>query len=129
MRRLRLLPLLLALIALPVLAAAQTAPPVKPNMDALAKLKKLDNSQAAAKKAFLRNPKDPAAKRIYIKVTLDAANAYMRTPALPSTKKYPKSLRYFREVRKVDPKNKVANESIEMMESIYRSIGKPIPPA
>jgi hypothetical protein len=129
MRRLRLLPLLLALIALPVLAAAQPAPPVKPDTKELAKLAKLDKAQAAAKAAYLKNKTNAKLRQAYIDTSMAAGKAYRITPAVGSRVKYPKSLRYFREVRKVDPKNKDAIMYIEEMESIYRSIGKPIPPA
>jgi tetratricopeptide (TPR) repeat protein len=51
----------------------------------------------------------------------------MTSPALTPKEKYPKALALFREALKVDPKNKVALENKNMIEQIYKSMGRPIP--
>ena len=101
----------------------------KPDSKELARLAKLEAAQVAAKRASLAKPKSAGLKKAYVKATLAVGKAYMTTPAVAPRVKYPKSLRYYREARKADPKNAEAIEAITMMEGIYRSMGRPIPPS
>jgi hypothetical protein len=41
--------------------------------------------------------------------------------------KYPKALALYREVVKLDPTNDQAKNAVDMIESIYRQMGRPIP--
>ncbi|HZH98683.1 MAG TPA: hypothetical protein VEX38_06900 [Fimbriimonadaceae bacterium] len=118
--------LLTLILALCGFAAAQkTAQDMnKMELDMLAKLEK---QYAAAKQAFEKKPKDAKAKKTYIVSANKFANATMVSPALPPRAKYPKALRVYREVKKVDPKNAEADKWIKEIERIYTSMGRPVP--
>lgn len=94
----------------------------------LAMLATLENAQLSAKAAFAKKPKDAKAKKAYIDATMKLADAELISPALLPKDKYPKALRHYREVRKVDPKHTKANEQIALIEGIYKSMKRPIPP-
>jgi hypothetical protein len=51
----------------------------------------------------------------------------MYSATLPPNKKYKLALQYFREALKADPTNKLAKEQSQMIESIYKSMGKEVP--
>lgn len=125
-RKMRLLLTLLLALSIPMVAAAQTT---KADLDKkeLAALAALEKKYVAAKGAYTKKPKDAKLKQEYIKVSLKLANDTMVSPPLPPKVKYPKALRLYREVLKVDPKNKEATENKKMIEDIYKSMGIPIP--
>lgn len=91
------------------------------------KLAKLETAYGLCKKKYSAKKTDVKLKKAYLDATLAFANGVMYTPVYKSTVKYPKALRLYREVLTLDPKNKVATESRDTIESIYRSMGKPIP--
>lgn len=115
-----------------VVASSQAAKGSDPNkaLDAkeLAMLKSLEAKQVAAKAKFVKAPKDAAMKKAYIGSTIKLADAVLVSPALAPRAKYPKALKHYREVRKVDPKNAHAKQQIDLIEGIYKSMGRPIPP-
>lgn len=94
----------------------------------LAMLAGLEKTQLSAKAAYAKKPKDAKVKKAYIDATMKLADAELVSPALLPKVKYPRSLRHYREIRKVDPKNAKANEQIALIEGIYRSMKRPIPP-
>jgi hypothetical protein len=94
----------------------------------LAMLAGLTKTQVAAKAAFAKKPKDAKVKKAYIDATMKLADAELISPALLPKEKYPRSLRHYREVRKADPKNAKAIEQIALIEGIYKSMNRPIPP-
>lgn len=87
----------------------------------------MDEKVAEARTAFDRNPSDSAAKKTLVDVTLQNAQFYMYKSPLPPGQKYPKALKGYRDVLKLDPSNAKASESIAMIEGIYKSLGKPVP--
>ena len=113
----RLSPLLLATVALAALASAQTATEVKA----------YGNAYAAAKKGFAARPKDPKARQAVVAAGDRYATATMMSPDLDRKAKYRDALRIYREVLKVDPKNHEAKNNSDMIVSIYRQMGRPIP--
>lgn len=92
-----------------------------------AKLASLEKTYTVAKAKFTKNAKDAKIKRAYLDATNAFADATMRSAALTSKEKYPKALRLFREVLKTDPANKTAAENRDMIEGIYKSMGRPVP--
>jgi tetratricopeptide (TPR) repeat protein len=119
----RLLALLVML--LPALAMAQGASvDTKKELAAIAQLEK---EYKQAKAAFEKNKKSAPLKKAYGEKTLKLAEKIMYSPALAPRDKYPQALRYYREVLTVDPKNKKAKESIDTIEKIYKSMGRPVP--
>lgn len=89
----------------------------------------LDDKVAALKATYDKNPSDAAAKKALADATFQNAQFYMYKSPLPPGQKYPKALALYREVLKLDPSNASAQESVEMIEGIYRQMGRPIPAA
>jgi hypothetical protein len=96
----------------------------KIELDMLAKLEK---QYVASKSAFEKKPSDAKLKKEYIASTDKFAHSTMVSPALAPRQKYPKALRLYREIKKVDPKNAEAAKWIKTIEDIYRSMNMPIP--
>jgi hypothetical protein len=112
------------LLSISGLAMAQKPIDEKTELKELARVEKL---QVAAKASFLKAPKDAKKKKEYVSLTLLLANNTQASMALGSKVKYPKSLRLYREILKVDPANKEAKMNRDQIESIYKSMGRPIP--
>lgn len=86
----------------------------------------MDEKVAEARAAYEANPSD-ATKKALVDVTLQNAQFYMYNSTLPPNQKYPKALKGYREVLKLDPSNAQATDSIGTLEAIYKSLGKPVP--
>lgn len=119
------LPILLIALLGPF-AASQKKSMADMDKEELAMLGKLEKSYVEAKAVNFKKP-SPAAKKTYLAAALKYADAVLISPALGPKDKYPKSLRVYREVRKVEPTNKAAKEKIDLIEGIYKSMGRPIP--
>ncbi len=109
--------ILLASALLAASALAQTA----------AEVKTYGTAYAKAKKVLAAKPKDKKAKQAFVVAGDRFATATMMSPDLDRKVKYRESLRVYREVLKVDPQNKEAKNNSEMIISIYKQLGKPIP--
>jgi hypothetical protein len=88
----------------------------------------LDEKVAQLQADYAQKPNDAALKKQLADATFDNAQFYMYKSPLPPNQKYPKALSLYRQVVKLDPSNDSAKQSIDMIESIYRSMGKPVPP-
>ena len=82
---------------------------------------------AEAKAAYDKNPSDAAAKKAYTDAMFQNAEYYMYTSPAPPNQKYPKALALYRQVLKLEPDNVRAKESAEIIEGIYRQMGRPVP--
>ena len=91
------------------------------------KLAKSEKEYKAAKAAFEKKPKDSKLKKAYVDSTVTFALGNMYSATLPPNKKYKLALQYFRQALKADPTNKLAKEQSQMIESIYKSMGKEVP--
>lgn len=92
--------------------------------------KKLANAKVAyskAKVAFDKKPKDAKLKKSYIEAAMKYGNIALTSPALTPKEKYPLSLRMYREVLRLDPKNSEAKQNKELIEGIYKQMGRPVP--
>lgn len=94
-----------------------------------ATMAKLTAAQKKADAAFKKSPKDAAARKAYIDANNRHGLAAMRTDALDRKSKYKVALTDFRKVLKVDPKNAIAKENHDLIVSIYKSMGRPVPGA
>ncbi len=92
-----------------------------------ATLAKLQKAQVAAKAAFAKKPKDAKTKEAYVAATVKLGTATMVSAALPPKDKYRGALKWYKEALKVDPKNKEAKNNTDMIVSIYKSMGRPVP--
>ena len=122
----RVMPLIVALAALASVSFGQANKDL--DKKELAMLKGLEVEQKLAKTKFDKNPKDAKLKKVLIGATMKLADAQLVSPALPPREKYPKALRNYRVVVKLDPKHASAKEKINTIESIYKQMGRPIPP-
>jgi tetratricopeptide (TPR) repeat protein len=91
------------------------------------KLKLLEKAYTSAKAAYTKKPKDAKVKKIYTDATVSYGMGCMYAVELRPQVKYKMALQYFRETLKVDPKNKLAKENKEMIESIYKQMNRPVP--
>lgn len=80
-----------------------------------------------SKAAFVKNPKDSKIKKGYIDATVSFGTISMNSPVLTPKQKYPQALKLYREALKIDPKNEIALNNKKMIESIYKSMNRPIP--
>jgi len=107
----------------------QKQPPIDstPTQKPSADLAALEKASTAARAELAKAPKDPE----LIKKTSDTiykeAEAVLVAPELAPKDKYPKALRLYREVVKMDPQNQGAKDSIQTIEDIYKSMGRPVP--
>lgn len=107
-----------------ILLLVNVAQGVTQDQPKLIQLKKIYNN---AKKSYLAAQKNIALKQKYVSTALAYANAIMRATCLPPKSKYPVALAIYREVLKIEPKNIQAKESRDLIISVYKSMGRPIP--
>lgn len=107
----------LALVA--ALGVAQTASEKK--------LKQLEKTYLSAKATFGKKPKDKKVRDQFVTAGVKYGHESMVSPDLPPRLKYRQALRIYREVLKVDPKNEVAKKESDIIISIYKQMGRPIP--
>lgn len=87
----------------------------------------LEKKHVAAEAAYKKKPTDAKLKKAHLDAATKLADAVLYSPALAPKDKYPKALRLYRGIKNVDAKNVHAKKQIEQIESIYRSMGRPIP--
>ena len=78
-------------------------------------------------KAVYLKKKDPASKKKYVIATVKFGTAAMMSDVLDRKLKYRKALHLYREALKLDPKNVEAKNNSDMIVSIYKSMGRPVP--
>lgn len=91
------------------------------------KLQQLEKTYTAAKASFAKKPKDKKVREQFVTAGVKFGHESMVSPDLPPRLKYRQALRVYREVLKVDPKNEVAKKESDLIISIYKSMGRPIP--
>jgi len=89
--------------------------------------KKFDEAVAMLDAAYKQTPKDPALLKALANAHLKFGDSYMYSEQLPPMQKYPNALRQYRQVLVYDKTNAVAKKNVDMIESIYNSMGRPIP--
>jgi len=88
--------------------------------------KKYDEAIAQLETA---NKTKPSAelKKALVDANMAKADFFMADPNAAPRVKYPTALRAYREVLKYDKTNKKAQENINTIEGIYKSMGRPVP--
>jgi hypothetical protein len=97
-----------------------------PNDDR-AQLKKLNHQYEVAKKMLDQHPNIPSIRQRFVIAADRLATASMTSPSLDRKVKYRLALRLYRQVLKIEPKNHEAASNSALIESVYRSMGRPIP--
>lgn len=82
---------------------------------------------SSAKTAYHKHPKSASAKKRFVEAGVKYGHMSMTAPDLSPKVKYRQALRIYREVLKVDPKNPVAKPESDLIISIYKSMGRPVP--
>jgi len=99
----------------------------KPSAADKARLSKLEKAYNAAHAALVKAPNNPKAKKDFVTVGDAYANESMNSPVLTPHIKYTQALHLFREVLKVDPSDKTAKSEADLIISIYKQMGRPVP--
>jgi len=95
--------------------------------NAKAKAGKFDEAIALLEAEKKAKPKDAAVTKALADASFAHGTSLMNDEALPPMRKYPAALRAFRKTMALDPSNKKAAENANMIESIYKSMGRPVP--
>lgn len=90
-------------------------------------LARLEKDMNSAKADYDKAATDAKAKKKYVDATVKYATATMLSNALDAKVKYREALRLYREALKVDPSNTEAGQNKELIEGIYKQMGRPIP--
>jgi tetratricopeptide (TPR) repeat protein len=77
--------------------------------------------------AYKNNPGSLEYKEALAGAYFAQGQSTMNDTQLPPKRKYPAALTSFRKVLELDPQHAGAKSNIEMIEDIYRSMGRPIP--
>lgn len=109
-------------VAVWVGACAQNTPNV--TKQSLAKLTK---TRDAAQKALQKHPADAKLKQQFVAVNDKLADQTMMADFLTPHEKYAGALRDYRQSLKIQPKDAEARKWVDEIESIYRSMHRPIP--
>jgi tetratricopeptide (TPR) repeat protein len=88
--------------------------------------KKFDEAITQLETAHKAKPQ-PEVKKALGEAHLAKAESFMYNEQLPPRMKYPTALKHYREVLKYDKENKTAQNGITTIESIYKSMGRPVP--
>jgi tetratricopeptide (TPR) repeat protein len=88
--------------------------------------KKYDDAIALLEPAYKTKP-TPDLKKALANANMAKADNFMNDASLPPRAKYTGALKAYREVLKYDKDNKKAQENIDTIEGIYKSMGRPIP--
>jgi len=90
-------------------------------------IKKLEKDYVASKQAFAKAPKNKKVRDAFVRAGVRFGHESMVSPVLGTSVKYKQALRVYREVLKVDPTNPVAKKESDLIISIYKSMGRPVP--
>jgi tetratricopeptide (TPR) repeat protein len=89
--------------------------------------KKYDEAIATLEPALKAKPKSVEVQKALSEAYTGKADVLMNNAALPPRQKYPEALRAFRKAVELDKENKKAKDGAEMIEGIYKQMGRPVP--
>ncbi len=96
-------------------------------LQALLKEKKYEEAITLLETAYASDQKSPELRTELVAASVAYANELTYKSDLPPQEKYPKALRLYRRVLQLDPKQPDAVEGKNLIESIYMSMGRPMP--
>jgi len=112
------------LAAVLLAGALYAADPVADKANKLIADKKYDEAITALEASKTKNAD---IQKSLVNAYMGKGDALMANPQLPPRQKYPEALRSYRKVLTYDKNNKKAQESVAMIEGIYKQMGRPIP--
>ena len=92
-----------------------------------ARLAKYKKAYKVAKAALAKSPRSAKSKKDFATIGVAYATESMVSPVLTPHVKYTQALHIFREVLKVDPNEPTAKKQSELIISIYKQMGRPVP--
>lgn len=97
--------------------------------DAQAKIKagKFEEAIAVLEPVYKTNQKDAEVNSTLALAHLKYGDSFMYNESLPPRQKYRPALKQYRQVLVYDPANKDAKAKINVIETIYKQMGMPIP--
>jgi tetratricopeptide (TPR) repeat protein len=115
--------LLTLCLAASLFAADAVMDQAKKQIDA----KKYDEAIATLEPALKAKPKSIPVQKALSEAYTGKADVAINNAALPPRQKYPEALRAYRKAVEYDKDNKKAKEGIDMIEGIYKQMGRPVP--
>jgi tetratricopeptide (TPR) repeat protein len=87
----------------------------------------LEKNYRLTKTAYLKQPKDKKLRDAFVKAATLYGHKAMMSKDLKTSVKYKEALRVYREVLKIEPKHPVAQPEHDLIVSIYKQMGRPVP--
>ncbi|MBI5282735.1 MAG: hypothetical protein HY858_13705 [Candidatus Solibacter usitatus] len=112
------------LVAAAILLAAN---PKLTEAQAKVKAGKFEEALAILAPLHKTNVRDAGVNRALAEAHLKYGDSFMFNESLPPRQKYGPALKQYREVLSYDAKNKDAQDKIQLIEGIYKQMGKPVP--
>lgn len=106
---------------------AFSANPKVAEADAKVKAGKFEEAISLLEPLNKANPKDAEITRSLANAHLKYGDSFMYNESLPPRQKYRPALKQYRKVLEYDKSNKDATTKINLIESIYKQMGMPIP--
>ena len=88
---------------------------------------KYEQAITALDAAYKAKPKSAEVKTALVDAHMAHGDFNMNNAQLPPFRKYPAALRAYRQVLRYDASNAKAKQNIDMIESIYKQMGRPVP--
>ncbi|RYG49364.1 hypothetical protein EON79_01560 [bacterium] len=98
-----------------------------PQSEDAKRLAKLEKNYVATKAALAKKPKDKKTREAFVTAGTLFGHESMISPELSAKIKYRQALKVYREVLKIDPKQPVARKEYDLIVSIYKQMGRPVP--
>lgn len=95
-------------------------------LELTAELKKLEQNYVTSRESWEKSATEETSDQ-FVSAAVEFGTAVMTSPDLPSNLKYKKALILYRRALQANPKQEEALSNSAMIESIYESLGKPIP--
>jgi tetratricopeptide (TPR) repeat protein len=127
MKKASILAIFLLCLASVSISFGQGPMQAKPSAEDQARLIKLEKAYKAAKAKLAKAPHDAKAKADFANIGAAYGHESMVSPVLAPRVKYPQALHIYREVLKVDPNQKTAKDESNLIISIYKQMGRPVP--
>lgn len=118
---------LLAILLLIASGACAKKSGASAEAEGLIKQKKYDEGIALMEKAYAADSSNAALKARLVAANVEYGNELTYKSELPPNEKYRKALKFYRRALELDPQQQEAAQGKNLIESIYASMGRPVP--